>query len=63
MMTRKEMINALTLFELQYMMDYPDSVKDVAKFFANGGFQNQTDQELRKACADNVWLEIEGASK
>ena len=62
-MTREQMIEALTLFELQYMMDYPESVKDVARFFARGGFATNTDQELRETCADNVWLEIEGESK
>lgn len=63
MMTREEMIKALTLFELQYMLDYPESVKDVARFFAEGGFNKQTDQELCEACKDNVWLEYEGESK
>jgi hypothetical protein len=62
-MTRQEMIEALTLFELQYMMDYPESVKDVAKFFAEGGFNNRTDAELRESCKDNVWVETEGESK
>ena len=62
-MTRKEMIEALTLFELQYMLDYPDSVKDVARFFAEGGFGTRTDEELRETCKDNVWVETEGETK
>lgn len=57
--TRQEMIEALTLFELQYMMDYPESVKDVARFFAEGGFSNRTDEQLREQCKDNVWIEGE----
>ena len=61
MMTREQMIEALTLFELEYMMDYPESVKDVARFFSKGGFSTRTDQELRDACKDNVWAETEGA--
>lgn len=47
-MTRQEMIGALTLYELRYMMDYPESVEDVAHFFAEGGFFNKTDQELHE---------------
>ena len=47
-MTRQEMIGALTLYELRYMMDYPESVEDVARFFAEGGFFNKTDQELHE---------------
>lgn len=53
-MTREEMIYALTLFELEYMMDYPESVQDVARFLAEGGFGNETDEKLRERCKDNV---------
>jgi hypothetical protein len=59
MMTRQQMIEALTLFELQYLLDNPDLLKGNAEFFANGGFNNRTDDELREQCKDNVWLEIE----
>jgi hypothetical protein len=46
MKTRQEMIQALTRFELQYLMDNPHLLDDVAKFFANGGYVNQTDEKL-----------------
>ena len=55
--TRQEMIEALTLFELQYMMDYPESANELAHFFANGGFSNRTDEQLREQCKDNVCFE------
>jgi hypothetical protein len=62
MMNREQMIEALTRFELEYLLDYPELLKDAARFFANGGFSTKTDQELRETCADNVWLEFEGES-
>ena len=60
MMTREQMIEALTRFELEYLLDNPELLKDNARFFSKGGFSTQTDQELRKACADNVLFENEG---
>jgi hypothetical protein len=47
MKTRQEMIAALTQFELQYLMDNPGLLNDVAEFFSTGGYNNVTDEQLR----------------
>jgi len=59
MSTRKEMILALTKFELQYFLDNPEWLEDNAIFFANGGFNNHTNEQLIKQCRENVWIELE----
>jgi len=58
-MTRQEMIHALTKFEMEYLQEYPECLADNAKFFADGGFANYTDEQLIAQCRDNVWLELE----
>jgi hypothetical protein len=60
MKTRKEMIYALTKYELEYLQEYPECLEDNAKFFAGGGFAAYTDEQLIAQCQDNVWLELEG---
>jgi hypothetical protein len=46
MKTRKEMIEELTLWELRYLMDNHELLKDTTQFFADGGFGAMTDAEL-----------------
>jgi len=46
MKPRQEMIQALTRFELEYLMDNPQILEDVAKFFANGGYVKQKNENL-----------------
>lgn len=58
MTTRQEMIHALTKFELQYLLDNPEWLDDNAKFFADGGFANYTDERLINKCQDNE-LEVQ----
>lgn len=58
MMDRKEMILALTKFELEYLMDNPELLIGTARFFAEGGFNTRTDEQLRETLKDNVWVDI-----
>ena len=53
MKTRKSMVDALTKFELQYLLDNPEWLDDNAEFFAGGGFANYTDEQLMKKYEDN----------
>ena len=57
MIDRKQMILALTRYELQYIQDNPEYLQDVAVFFAEGGFNNHTNAQLIDLCRDNVWLD------
>lgn len=60
MTTKKQMIHALTKFELEYLRDYPEGMDDTTiEFFASGGFTKYTHDELVLLCQDNVWLEFE----
>ena len=52
-MTREQMILALTKYELQWLLDNPEHFNDVAKFFADGGFNNLTDAELQDNLMQN----------
>ena len=62
-MNRKNLIKALTKYELEWLCDNPEHLDGCVDFFANGGFANMTDEQLTKESADNVWLEIEGENK
>jgi len=44
--TRQEMVNALTAYELKFLIDNPECLPDVAEFFANGGFDNVNIDDL-----------------
>ncbi len=46
--TRQEMVNALTAYELKFLIDNPECLPDVAEFFANGGFDNVTEADLQE---------------
>ena len=58
-MKREQMIEALTKYELEWLMENQDHLKEVAKFLAQGGFNACTDEELLERCRDNCWLEVE----
>ena len=48
-MTREEMVIALTRYELDWYLDnHKGCEDDTAKFFATGGFNKLTDEELKK---------------
>lgn len=47
-MTVQEKINALTAYELQYLIDNPDMFAEVAEFFANGGFCNKSPEYIAR---------------
>ena len=51
-MTRTQMIQALTKYELQYLIDNPELLNDMADFFANGGFDNVNIDDLEDAYKD-----------
>ena len=51
-MTRTQMIQALTKYELQYLIDNPELLDDMADFFANGGFDNVNIDDLEDAYKD-----------
>jgi hypothetical protein len=58
-MTRKDMILALTRYELAWVIDNPEHKNRAAEFFAQGGFSNLTDEGLKKCIDDNEWVEVE----
>lgn len=58
-MKREQMIEALTKYELEWLIDNPEHLQDVAKFLSGGGFHACTDQDLIERCRDNKWLEVE----
>jgi hypothetical protein len=45
-MTREEKILALTKYELEFIVEHTQWVNDTAEFFAKGGFNADTDEEL-----------------
>lgn len=46
MKTRAEKILALTRNELMFLVDAPEWLDEVAKFFADGGYHTKTDKDL-----------------
>jgi inosine/xanthosine triphosphate pyrophosphatase family protein len=48
MISRKEMILALTKNELVFAVENPEQLDDVAQFFANGGFTTYTHDHLNQ---------------
>ncbi len=56
-MIRNEMIFLLTKYEMQFLIDNPDCLEDSIRFFADGGFNKLSDQELIEECNENCWLE------
>ena len=47
-MTLQEKINALTAYELNFLIDNPDMSAEVAEFFANGGFCNKSPEYIER---------------
>jgi hypothetical protein len=45
-MTREEKILALTNYELVFLIESPEHLEGVSEFFAKGGFNADTDEEL-----------------
>lgn len=47
-MNRKQMIEELTMFELEYLLSNDDkhTLSEVTDFFAEGGFNRWTDEKL-----------------
>ena len=46
--SRESMILRLTLDELQFLMDNQNLIDDEAKFFADGGFNKFSDEDLKR---------------
>jgi hypothetical protein len=45
-MTREEKILALTNYELVFLIESPEQLEGVSEFFAKGGFNAWTDEQL-----------------
>jgi hypothetical protein len=56
MTTREEKILAMTRNELVFLIDSPEWLDDTAKFFAGGGFNAYTDEQLDKQYKDAIHL-------
>jgi len=55
--TRQEMINALTHYELQWLIDNPEFLAEVTEFFSNGGFDKSSDESLNTQYQRNCTTE------
>jgi len=57
-MTREEMVLELTKYELEWFRDNPDqeNLESLTEFFANGGFDNVTAEDLKEV----YQIKIEG---
>jgi hypothetical protein len=47
-LTRDQMIYELTKFELEYLVGDPHLIKEMVKFFADGGFNNYDYDYLKR---------------
>jgi hypothetical protein len=49
-MNREEMIEVLTHYEMQFLVENPDkhTITEVADFFAKGGFNAYSDEKLNE---------------
>jgi hypothetical protein len=54
MTTREEKIIAMTRNELVFLIDSPEWLDDTAKFFAGGGFNAYTDEQLNEHYKDAI---------
>jgi len=48
MKSRREMIKALTKYELEFISGHPEYFDHTAGFFADGGFNSYDDDQLKK---------------
>lgn len=46
MKTREEMIKELTRDEMQFLLENPDEIAEIADFFAKGGLNSYSDEQL-----------------
>jgi hypothetical protein len=56
--TRQEMINALTHYELQWLIDNPEFLPEVTEFFSNGGFDNVNIDDLKAVYSLKIMEEV-----
>jgi hypothetical protein len=54
MKTRKEKIDAMTRYELQYLLDNPEWLEDNVLFFAKGGFTTYTDENINQHYQEQI---------
>ena len=47
-MNREQVVKQLTEFELCFLLNNPDQLDEVARFFVGGGFNNYSDEQLQK---------------
>lgn len=45
-MTKEEMIKELTRDELQFLLENPDEIAEITDFFAKGGLNSYSDEQL-----------------
>lgn len=46
MKTREEMIKELTRDEMQFLLENPDEIAEIAEFFSKGGLNSYSDEQL-----------------
>lgn len=59
MASRNTMVLALVKYELQWLMQSPEQLDNVAEFFATGGYDSMPDEEVAKCYQRNVWIHEE----
>jgi hypothetical protein len=52
--SREEMIRALTRYELDYFLGEPSLVRELTKFFSEGGFIHYTDNGIKELYNDKI---------
>jgi hypothetical protein len=52
--SREDMIRALTRYELDYFLGEPSLVRELTKFFSEGGFSNYPDDQLTELYNDKI---------
>lgn len=48
MKTREEMIAELTRDEMQFLLENPDEIAEITDFFAKGGLNSYSDEQLNE---------------
>lgn len=57
-MSREQMVQALTKYEIEWLMENQEHLDGVSKFLSSGGYNSLSDDELKARCIDNKWLEV-----
>lgn len=52
--SREDMIRALTRYELDYFLGEPSLVKELTRFFSEGGFVHYTDNGIKELYNDKI---------